>query len=138
MAILGGEFALILLYSGTGQGMARVDAELPGLEERLQLRIAVRDTTRAASTRSHLPYRIRVSGVDRPGIVARVSHVLAIRGINVESLESRVSPAPHSGTPLFLLRAELQVPSETALSALRAELSQVCDEENLDLLLEAG
>jgi len=138
MAILGGEFALILLFSGAEEAVKRVEAGVPALEERLGLRISLRETTRTATARSYLPYKIRVSGVDRPGIVASVSRVLAVRGINVASLESRVVPAPHSGTPLFMLHAELQVPSETALSTLRGELSRACDEENLDFSLEAG
>jgi glycine cleavage system transcriptional repressor len=85
-----------------------------------------------------LPYRLRVSGFDVPGIVASVSAVLAQRGVNVASLESRVQNAPLSGTPLFVLNAEIQVPSEVAVSALRKELATVCDEKNLDFLLEAA
>ena len=72
------------------------------------------------------------------GIVASVSAVLAQRGVNVASLESRVQNAPLSGTPLFVLNAEIQVPSEVAVSALRKELATVCDEKNLDFLLEAA
>jgi glycine cleavage system transcriptional repressor len=138
MAILGGEFALILLFSGSPEAVRGVEAACSGFEERLGLRVALKETTRPTDAPSHRPYRLRVSGFDRPGIVAGVSRVLAGRGINVASLESRVQPAPLSGTPLFLLHAELQVPSEVALSALRKDLGAVCDEENLDLSLEAG
>ena len=56
----------------------------------------------------------------------------------MRSLESRLAYAPHSGTPLFVLEAELEVPSELTLSELRRELSARCDEENLDLTFEAA
>jgi glycine cleavage system transcriptional repressor len=137
MAILGGEFALILLFSGTEQSVSDVERQVPSFEARLGLHASVRETTRPAAAAASLPYRLRVSGVDRPGIVAAVSKVLAGRGINVASLESRLQNAPESGTPMFALTAELQVPSEVALSSLRRDIATVCDDENLDFVLEA-
>src|SRR5437868_3891520 len=69
-------------------------------------------------------------GPDRPG--------LANHAINVASLESRLSYAPFSATPLFVLDASLQVPSNTVLAEVRAELATTCDEENLDFRLDPG
>lgn len=135
MAILGGEFALLLLVSGSEQALGKVEQAGPSLAEELGLRLMLKRTARRDSPRDFLSYRIRVTGVDRPGIVHAVAGVLAKRGINVASLDSRVSYAPLSGTPMFTLDAELQVPSELALSELRRELSAICDEENLDFVL---
>jgi glycine cleavage system regulatory protein len=58
--------------------------------------------------------------------------------VNVASLDSRLAHAPLSGTPMFVLEAELQVPSELALSELRRELGALCDDENLDYVLEGS
>ena len=137
MAILGGEFALILLFSGSAQAVEAAKQRAGKLESELGLRVALDDTSRAAP-RSFLPYRLRVTGVDRPGIVVTVSNVLAGLEVNVASLESRVQNAPESGTPMFLLNAELQVPSETLLASLRKDLTAACDEEDLDFSLEGG
>ncbi|HEX2878060.1 MAG TPA: ACT domain-containing protein, partial [Polyangiaceae bacterium] len=79
-----------------------------------------------------------VSGLDRPGIVAKISGLLAGRNINVARLDSKVSFAPLSGTPMFLLNADLQIPSETALTELRRDLNAACDEDNLDFSFESG
>ncbi len=137
MAILGGEFALLLLLSGTEAAASSVEGAAKGIGDKLGLRVLLKRTGRS-ERRDFLPYRIRVTGVDRPGIVLSVSEILARRGVNVASLESRVEFAPLSGTPMFVLDAELQIPSEVALSDLRRELSQHCEEENLDLLFESG
>jgi glycine cleavage system transcriptional repressor len=94
--------------------------------------------TSPQSARDFLPYQIRVTGVDRPGIVQRVAAVLAGRGVNVASLESRLSYAPLSGTPMFILEAALQIPSALALSDLRRELASASEEENWDFTLEGG
>jgi glycine cleavage system transcriptional repressor len=138
MAILGGEFALILLFSGTADAVATVAKRSNGFAQELGLALTLAATEPRRSTSDFLPYRLEVGGVDRPGIVARVSAVLAGHQINVATMESRVSYAPLSGTPMFQLRAELEVPSSTGLSKLRGQLAELCDEENLDFWLESG
>lgn len=136
MAILGGEFALLVLLSGSEAAAAKVERAAAPLGEKLGLRLISKRTGRA-QRKDFLPCRISVSGLDRPGIVLFVSEILARRGVNVASLESHLAYVPESGTPLFVLEAELQVPSELALVELKRELSAQCDEENLELSLES-
>jgi glycine cleavage system transcriptional repressor len=136
MAILGGEFALLLLLSGPEAAAVAVETAARPLGEKLGLHVLTKRTGRS-QPKDFLPYRISVTGFDRPGIVLLVSEILARRGVNVASLESHLSYVPESGTPMFVLEAELQVPSEVALAELRRELSAQCDEENLDLSLES-
>ncbi len=137
MAVLGGEFALIVLLSGPPEAMMRLRDGFSALEGRTGLRVSMHDTRAAEPSAGVLPYRLRVTGVDRPGIVLAVSRVLASRGINVASLESRLTNAPESGTPLFVLTTDIQVPPEVA-SSLEQNLSEVCEAEHLDFSLEAG
>ena len=138
MAILGGEFALLMLVSGDPSAIDRVETQAADLGARLGLRVLTKLTTPRPAGRDFLPYRIRVSGVDRPGIVQRVAALLAVRGVNVAALDSRLSYAAESGTPLFILEAALQVPSALALADLRSELASSCEEENWDFTLEVG
>lgn len=137
MAQLGGEFALILLVTGLPEALLRVEGLRNRIEGELNLSFFSRMTSSSPPPPGALPYRLRVSGIDRPGIVQSVSGVLAPRGINVASLSSRVANAPLTGTPMFSLEAALQVPGSVTLSELRAALAATCDEENLDFSLEA-
>jgi glycine cleavage system transcriptional repressor len=138
MAILGGEFAMILLISGSPDAIERTEEIGPRVERELELRCILKETSPARSPSDYLPYRIEVDGADRPGIVEVIASILAGRGVNVASLESRLSYAPFSATPMFVLQASLQVPSKTVLSELRSELTAACEEENLDFRLEPG
>ena len=138
MAILGGEFAMILLISGSPDVVERTKQIVARAERELELRCIVKETSPAHPPSDYLPYRIEVDGADRPGIVHAVAAILAGRGINVASLESRLTHAPFSATPMFVLEASLQVPSKTVLSELRSELTAACEEENLDFRLEPG
>jgi len=138
MAILGGEFALLVLVSGDEKATSEVAARGEALGAKLGLRVLTKPTTSRPVARDFLPFEIRVTGVDRPGIVQRVTGVLAGRGVNVASLESRLEFAPESGTPMFILEANLQIPSALALEDLRRELSKACEEENWDYSLEGS
>jgi len=134
MAILGGEFALIVLVSGAEAAVARVERELVGLESELGLRFLFKRTAPEPQRSVHRQV-LHVSGVDRPGIVHAVTDLLAKRTVNVASLESHLTFAPDSGTPLFVLEAEVQVPSEVTLGELERELAELAEDENLDVSL---
>lgn len=138
MAVLGGEFAVILLISGPPGAIERAKEIGMNAEGRLGLRCVLKETSPAQPSGDYLLYRIEVTGADRPGIVEAVTAILARRGINVASLESRLSYAPFSATPMFHLEATLQVPSKTVLAEVRGELTATCEDENLDFHLEPG
>jgi glycine cleavage system transcriptional repressor len=137
MAVLGGEFALIVLLSGPPPAIARLRERCTELERRLGLRVSLHET-RAADAGRGTPFKLDVTGVDRPGIVLGISRILASRGINVASLESRVQNAPESGTPMFILSTEIHVPPGVSAASLREELAAACEEQDLDFSLEPG
>jgi len=136
MAVLGGEFALIVLLSGPPSAIARLRERCAELERRLGLRVSLHETRAADAARGAAAYKLRVTGVDRPGIVLGISRILANRRINVASLESRVQNAPESGTPMFILSTEIQVPADVSAASLREELAAECDEQDLDFSLD--
>ncbi|MEP7051573.1 MAG: ACT domain-containing protein [Pseudomonadota bacterium] len=138
MAILGGEFALLVLVSGEPKAIDEVELRGADLGARLGLRLIAKPTSSPVSSTDFLPYQISVTGVDRPGIVQRVAALLAGRGVNVASLESRLSYAPESGTPMFILEAALQIPSAVVLADLRRELATACDQENWEFALDGA
>lgn len=135
MAILGGEFAIILLLSGAAGAMERVKSGAKVLETEFGLHCILKETARATELKEFLPYNLHVAGIDRPGIVQAVTDLLAEQGINVATFESRVVYAPMSGTPMFVMDAELQIPPNTDMSVLRRSLSQQCTEDNLEFAL---
>jgi glycine cleavage system transcriptional repressor len=137
MAVLGGEFAIIMLCSGTPDVLATLEREARNLATQLELEISFKDTA-VTSRREFRSYRLRVSGIDHPGIVEAVTQILADRQVNVASLDTRVVHLPLTGTPTFVLDAKLEVPSAASPSELRATLTSVAEKENLELTLEAN
>src|SRR5438093_4141609 len=79
MALLGGEFALILLVSGSADALDRIRQVGAQVENELGLRCILKETSPAHPPADYLLYRIDVTGVDRPGIVQAIAAILAKR-----------------------------------------------------------
>jgi glycine cleavage system regulatory protein len=80
--------------------------------------------------------RLEIIGSDRPGIVHEISEALAEREINVDELRTEIMSAPMSGELLFLANAELLVPIDLSLDALRKDLEALAHELMVDVDLD--
>lgn len=133
MVNLRGQFAIMVLVGGDEAVIARLKEDRSRLAELSGLQVDVRGAP--AATRGageSLPFRFVATAVDRAGIVHRVSHLLREMGVNIESLETRLTAAPYTGSPVFEMESELSVPKTTPLSQLRQRLAALCDEMNID------
>jgi glycine cleavage system transcriptional repressor len=135
MAVLGGEFALIVLIMGNAGNVARIQNDMKQLADRCDLTITARPThpVGARPQESFLPYRLRGTGVDHPGIVHKFSHILHEADANIESLDTHTYSAPVSGTPIFHFDMVVQVPAKVPIATLRQRLLKLADAENIDL-----
>jgi len=136
MAKLGGEFAVLMLVTGSEGVLSALLAERTRIEADLGVRCTLERTSKPSPSGDGLAYRLEVSGFDRPGIVRSVSTVLARLDINVASLSSKVLHAPLTGTPMFLLDLELEIPRKVSLLSLKREIADACERENLDFSFE--
>ncbi len=132
MSVLGGEFAIILLISGSSDANKKFLQQKERLEETLKLNLLIKPTRKKSSKRGLIPYRIRVIGMDHPGIVHRLARFLSQHNINIEDLDTESYPAPHTGTQMFAVNMVVEIPSDTAIRKLRDEFISLCDERNLD------
>ncbi|GAB4279069.1 MAG: amino acid-binding protein [Deferrisomatales bacterium] len=141
MALLGNQFALMILAAADDDATARRFEERCAQLGRREgdVRISLFPVEgEAAGLPPELPapnYEIRVVGLDRAGIVFRTSKLLAAHGINIGEMETRVDPAAESGSPIFTLQAELTVPGEVDVKALRRELEALADELHVEISL---
>ncbi len=135
MAVLGGEFAIIMLVSLEASALESLAAEVPALEAEFGLRIGVVPTLAARAMEGGRPYCLETVSLDGRGIVHAISAVLRRRGINIEELETSTESAPLTGSPLFRLRAELVIGPGVPIAALRRELEELQAGQDLDLRL---
>jgi glycine cleavage system transcriptional repressor len=134
MARLGGEFAVIMLLSLPGEKEGELLANLDALNEH-ELTIISRPTnlSRLERFKGYVPYEISVLGADHEGIVHSVAQYLTSERMNIETLDTHVTQAPISGTPLFSMYAVVQAPPDLTLAKLRQKLAEVADELGVDI-----
>lgn len=139
MAVLGGEFAILVLLAGDKGSLDGFSGRLASLEKTTGLSLSAKPTVARPEQRvaKGAPVKISVVGMDRTGIVFRVTNLLIHHGINIDSLETAARNAPVTGSPMFHLELTAAVPETVSLRGLREELANLCDELNLDFSLEA-
>ncbi len=131
MAVLAEHFAGILRVEvPTGQ----VDALQRALSsmEQLGVKLTVLESSVTQSLPPRQPARLELTGYDRPGIVAKITEVLAGQNVNIDELETSLEQAAMSGQPTFTARAALKVPGSSTLD----EVSEALETIGADLMVE--
>ncbi len=133
MAVLGGEFAIILLASGEGDLVNILRQDTDKLEALTKLDIFIKSTIspKERSIEPSLPHRISITSLDHPGLVHDVTKFLHQYNINIETMDTHVKNAPISGTPIFNMQCLINVPVKVRLSEIKDGLKEL--EHRLDV-----
>lgn len=138
MTILGGEFAILMMVEGSWDTIAKLETQLPALQEKLALTILTRRTAGQREQAASLPYTVNVVSLDHPGIVSHLAEFFSSRNINIQDLYTDSYRAAHTGTPMFTATLTVNIPGTTSIAGLREEFLDFCDSLNLDGILEPG
>jgi len=135
MAVLGAEFGVLVLVSGTPEQIAAVEKDAPTLGQKTDLGVTVRRTKSPEEHRraAVIPCVVTAEAIDQEGIVRAVSRALHRVGVNIVSLETSTYEAPVTGSPLFRMEARIDVPQTTGVAKVRKAMDEVAEAENLDI-----
>lgn len=136
MTVLGCDFSLVMLVSGTWDVIAKIENQLPRLRDNLGLSITAKRTEARKSGANLIPYAVEVVSYDHPGIVHEIAGFFSTREINIEDMYTSSYSAAHTGAPMFSLHMTIAVPNNTSIATLRGEFMDFCDRLNLDAILE--
>lgn len=138
MAVLGGDFAVILLFSAPQQGLSVIEEEKEQLSARTGLTVSLRRTTpQRSAPHAALMWKLHAVSLDHPGIVHRLAHAVSRQGMNIIELQSHLLHAPVTAAPIFTLDMTVTVPGEKKPAALRESLLRLADEMGIDLEVRA-
>jgi glycine cleavage system transcriptional repressor len=135
MAVLGGEFAVIMLVSMEARALESLVSKSAGIETALGLKFGVKPTKPGTPLGKGRPYSLETVSLDGKGIVHSVSAVLRKHGINIEDLETSTDSAPLTGASLFRMTANIVLGPDVSVLALRHELEQLQVDQDLDISL---
>jgi glycine cleavage system transcriptional repressor len=136
MAVLGGEFAVIMLVSGPTGAVDSLARALPGVGEKLGLHVECRATHEPRPAEPGRPYLLEAVSLDTPGIVHAVTAVLRGHGISIADLDTDTAAAPWTGAPMFRLKAHLVIGASVSVASLKDELARLQQEHDLDISLK--
>ena len=136
MAALGSEFAVLLLISGNWHTLTKLQKALDDLTEKDGLTITIKKTGERGGQDDCIPYGVDVVCLDQPGIVFHLSEFFAVRDIEIADLATRRYAAAHTGAPMFSVQMAVNIPSSASIAQLRDEFLDLCEQLNLDSILE--
>lgn len=141
MSLLRNHFALLLLFSTEREEVnQKLSSGLKRLEWEKNLTVFYSPITLGEAhpivkeETDH--FKITTSGVDHAGIVFRVCRLLADREINIADMETHRVLSAESGTPLFEMDIDIEVPQSISEQGLREDLHQLANELMIDLVLK--
>lgn len=137
MSVLGGEFAILMLVTGSTNSVNAFIDETSALEGSLRMKLLVKPTRKKTESRTLAPYAVEVVSMDHPGIVRDIAKFFSSRKINIIELDTSRYAAAHTGTPMFALHMTVEIPASQPISKLREEFVSMCDELNLDAKMTA-
>jgi glycine cleavage system transcriptional repressor len=132
MSRLGSDFAIIMLVTVAPDWEESLEVALKSITE---LTITTKPTklTQVGDGRK---YKIDLIGADNEGIVKVLSKYLAKKSINILEMETHISQAPISGTPLFNLNATVSIPSDVEEKGIQSDLSQIAQDLGVEIHLD--
>ncbi|RPJ59399.1 MAG: hypothetical protein EHM23_14235 [Acidobacteria bacterium] len=135
MARLTGEFAALLLIQVPENKVDQLTRDLDKLR-RMEVWMRRVSADQSSLFQDYRLYTLAVNGADHEGIIKTMAHTLNQLGINIAELESDVVYAPETGSPLFNMRAILQVPPDLKIEAVEESLRGAGEEMCVSVQLE--
>jgi glycine cleavage system transcriptional repressor len=136
MAAMGSEVAAIMMVSGPWDSIAKIEDQLPKLQQDLGMALHWKRTESGANDTSEMPYAIDVVGCDRAGVVFDIAKFIADNELHIQDLHSNTYQAARTGTQMFSLHMTVSIPVSMSISALRNDFMDFCDRLNLDAIME--
>ncbi|MCP5160598.1 MAG: glycine cleavage system protein R [Hahellaceae bacterium] len=135
MTVLGGEFAVLMMASGSDENIKALEDTIPALSENLGL-TTITKRTQPRQLKPAISFTVTVVALDNPGIVHEIANFFSTQHINIDELETGTYAAPHTGTQMFSLNMAITVPPTVRIASLREEFLDFCDNLNLDATLD--
>lgn len=133
---LGNELSATLFLSGNWGAIAKMEAAIPSLEQRLDLAILTRRTHDPAISGQWMIYNLQLVAIDRPGILQGLSDFLFKEDIPIEEISAHTY-SPQTGTRMVSMVLKIKIPETQHLASLREKLMNYCDDHNLDAYIES-
>lgn len=133
---LGSHFTSTMQLCGDWSAIARVETTLNNLSKKQKVSILMERSTAEIPPSDCLPYTVQVIALDQPGIVYQLTSFFVAQSIQIAGLSSYTYTGPKTSAILLALTLSLHVPTEVHIADLRESFMLLCDDLNLDAIIE--
>ena len=138
MSRLGGEFAGIVQYSVPKTQADDLATELLALKQKGIHIVAQPDEgaqEQAQQARGET-VRFELTGIDHPGIMTEITHLLTAKNVTIEQLKTGIFSASMAGEPMFYAKAKLHLPKDLSAKQLQEATETIAQDIMVEINLE--
>jgi len=136
MIELGNELSIIMMLSGTWDAIAKIENNIPNLQNQLNVSITAKRTSNVVNTTNLMPYAIDVVALDRIGIVHDIAKFISENNIAIQDMYTNTYKASNTDTSMFSLHMTINIPADISIASIRGDFMEFCDQLNLDAVME--
>ncbi len=136
MATLGNDFAGVLRIAGNWNNIAKMETALKDTSNDTSLQVQFKRSQPLKLAGNFLPYLSQVVALDTPGLVYEISHFFSNQNIYILDLQTEPFQTSNSDTMMLTLSLRINIPAESNISDLRERFMILCDELNVDGIIE--
>jgi glycine cleavage system transcriptional repressor len=133
---IGQATATYLLIQGNWNQIAKFESTLELIEKRLEIKVQTLRTEPKEKTKEYLPYSVETISLDHDNIIESIAVFFLDHEIEIEDVTGNSYQAPYLQTSVFSCKFIILVPSSVSLLLLREEFMDLCDQLNIDAILE--
>lgn len=136
MTTLGQNFAGLVHLTGHWNNIAKLEENLAEISNTNELTILYKRNKPMELTGNFLPYIAQIVALDTPGLVYDLARFFMDQHIHIIDLQTDPFKTSHSHTRMLTLSMRINIPAEISISELRERYMELCDELNIDGILE--
>lgn len=136
MSTVGNVFAGIMHLAGHWNNISKLEESLVALQADNLLQLYFKRSEPLIVSGNFLPYLAQVVALDTPGLVYEVSRFFSEQKIFIIDLQTEPFSTSHSDTMMLTISLRINIPAEINISDLRERYMILCDELNIDGILE--
>ena len=136
MLTLGSEYTANFLLYGSWNAIAKLEATLPTLEKKHELRCLWSRTTQPGKQIEILPYSVYVIAQNETGIIYQLTNFFSELAININDLSVEIYSARFLNIMMCAITMSVSIPINMPISDLREQFILFCERFNYDGIIE--
>jgi glycine cleavage system transcriptional repressor len=136
MVVMGQECMVSMQVVGNWSSIAKLEHSLPLLEKKHGFALLARRTEPRSYEQPVLLYTIQVVGIDKPEIALQMFNFCVAERVQVQEAYGDSYLANQTGTRMLTLTMIIAIPGDIPIFELRERFLILCDQLNLDAIME--